>query len=210
MRNKQGISIAALVVAIIGLSVGFAAFSNTLTIRSSADVHPDPSNFRVVFSKSTSSALAGNVSPDSSTYGTTANINSSDLTILENLHATFTEPGQSVTYPLNSDTLYVYNAGTYRAQLTGIEFEDAERLKRIIYRRGWRTHEPGDDTIKQEQPELIKDAISMMVDNNIKTRDIITDDLSIPPEDIASLCGLPSLYFNTNTLKKPLLRLIKT
>ena len=103
MKNR-GMTIAILLIAIIGLSIGFAAFSNTLTIRSSADIHPD-NNMRVVWSTSTSSATAGNISPNNSSYGTTANINSSDLTLLENLHATFTAPGQSVTYSTN---LYIY------------------------------------------------------------------------------------------------------
>ena len=101
MKNK-GITIAALLVAIIGLSIGFAAFTNTLTIRSTADVHPDSSNMRIVWSTSTSSATAGNISPSNSSYGGTANINSSDLTLFENLHATFTAPNQSVTYSTNS------------------------------------------------------------------------------------------------------------
>ena len=63
MRNKQGITIAALIVAIIGLSIGFAAFANTLTISSSASVTPDSSNFRVVFSKVSSSEQAGQEYP---------------------------------------------------------------------------------------------------------------------------------------------------
>ena len=41
MRRNQSVTIAALIIAIVGLSIGFAAFSNTLTIRSSATVTPD-------------------------------------------------------------------------------------------------------------------------------------------------------------------------
>ena len=124
MRNNKGITIAALIIAIIGLSVGFAAFSNTLTIRSTATVTPSASNLRVVFSKSSSSEVAGNqnsVAPSSETYGDGATIDNSTQgnSILKDIHAKFTQPGQSVKYNTN---LYVYNAGTLNAQLTGVTF----------------------------------------------------------------------------------------
>ena len=51
MKNRQGLTIAVLIVAIVGLSIGFAAFSNTLTISSSASVNPSDENFIVQFSK---------------------------------------------------------------------------------------------------------------------------------------------------------------
>lgn len=65
-----------------------------------------------------------------------------------------------------------------------------EKLSQNIYRRGWRTHEPYDDEIMQEKPELIKDAIDMLVDNNIKTSYEIEEEMSLPRKDIAELCGL--------------------
>ena len=49
-RSTQLIAIIALVVGIIGLSVGFASFSSVLSIKSSADVKPDKDSFTVVFS----------------------------------------------------------------------------------------------------------------------------------------------------------------
>lgn len=91
----------------------------------------------------------------------------------------------------------------------GIEYEEAERLKRNIYRKGWRTSEPGDDNVRQEKPELIKDALMMITDNNIKTPFDIVEDLSIPSEDITALCGLPTLFFKPHIIQKPKLRLIK-
>ena len=131
MRNRQGITIAALIIAIIGLSVGFAAFSNTLTIRSTATVTPNASTMRVVFSKSASSEVAGNqysVAPDSETYGDGGTIDNSTQgnSILKDLHAKFTAPGQTVKYNTlaNVRGLYVYNAGSLDAQLTGVTFNN--------------------------------------------------------------------------------------
>ena len=126
MKNKQGLTIARLIIAIVGLSIGFAAFSNTLTISSTASVNPT-NTMRVVFSKSATTEVTGaanSVLPDSLTYGDGATIDNSEAqnSTLKDLHAKFTAPGQSVTY--NTD-LYVTNVGNYKAQLTGITFNNA-------------------------------------------------------------------------------------
>ena len=51
-RRKRIITMSILAVAVITLSIGFAAFSSTLTIESQAQVDPDASTFGVVFSSS--------------------------------------------------------------------------------------------------------------------------------------------------------------
>ena len=124
MKNRQGITIAALIVAIIGLSIGFAAFSNTLTIRSSATVNPT-NTMNVVFSSLNNGVGTTPVAPtlNTSATGFTATSATINGDTLSNLNVSFTAPGQSVTYSTN---LYVYNDGNYQAQLTGITFEDAD------------------------------------------------------------------------------------
>jgi len=118
MKNKQGITIAALIIAIVGLSIGFAAFANTLTISSSASVNPDPTSMNVVFSSSSSSAQYNSITPTKNLDNVTnftatdATITGADYRTLNNVSAAFTAPGQSVTY-----NLYVYNAGSYKAYL---------------------------------------------------------------------------------------------
>ena len=125
MDNKSYkiISLVALILAVIGVTLGYAAFSSTLTISSSAEVRPDPSTFNVDFSSSNSAVVADPIvpvlSPNNVTgfSATNATIdNTSDPTI-SNLKATFTAPGQSVTY-----TFYSYNAGLYIAYLNSIVF----------------------------------------------------------------------------------------
>ena len=123
MKNKQGLTIAALIIAIVGLSIGFAAFSNTLTISSSATVTPSDENFIVQFSKVSGADQTGSeypIVPNSETYGDNAIINSSNKKLLEGVHAKFTTPGQSVTY-----TLYVRNTGAYVAYLKELAFANA-------------------------------------------------------------------------------------
>ena len=119
MKNKQGITIAALIIAIVGLSIGFAAFSNTLNISSSANVNPE-NTMNVVFSSSNSDAETDPIVPSLSPNNVTG-FTSTNGTIVEsgrtlsNLSAAFTAPGQSVTY-----NLYVYNDGPYVAYLTDL------------------------------------------------------------------------------------------
>ena len=130
MRRNQGVTIAALIIAIVGLSIGFAAFSNTLTIRSSATVNPDSSSLRVVFSLDDDSEVpggTGGVTPNSNTYGDPGTIDNTNQgnSKIEGLHAKFTAPGQSVKYNTN---LYVYNAGSLQAQLTGVTFNNAQGI----------------------------------------------------------------------------------
>ena len=49
-RRARVVAIAALLVGVVGLSLGFAAFTNTLTIKSSAEVKVGDSVFNVYFS----------------------------------------------------------------------------------------------------------------------------------------------------------------
>ena len=114
--------IAALILGIIGVSLGYAAFSNTLTIRSSAEVKPDSSTFNVDFSSSSSAVQTNDITPTLSAVvtgftATDAVIDNTSDPVISNLKATFTEPGQSATY-----SFYAYNAGEYIAYLNSIVF----------------------------------------------------------------------------------------
>lgn len=115
-------AIAALILGIIGVSLGYAAFSNTLTIRSSAEVKPDSSAFNVDFSSSSSAVQTNDITPTLSAVvtgftATDAEIDNTSDPVISNLKATFTEPGQSATY-----SFYAYNAGEYVAYLNSIVF----------------------------------------------------------------------------------------
>ncbi len=123
-RTYKMLSVIALVLGVVGVTLGYAAFSNTLTISSSAEVTPDENNFNVDFSTSSSSVVADPITPTlspntgvtgfSATNGT---IDNSAAPRVTNLKATFTEPGQSVTY-----SFYAYNAGQYIAYLNSLAF----------------------------------------------------------------------------------------
>ena len=119
-KGNQKLQIIALIVAIVGLGIGFAAFSNTLTISQSATVTPDSGNFKVVFTKTSGTEDTGAIVPTKSVNTLTATNGTIDQTnklTLTNLGVTFTDPGQYVEY-----NLYVYNAGAYIAHLNSVTY----------------------------------------------------------------------------------------
>ena len=125
-RAYKLLSIIALVIGVVGVTLGYAAFSNTLTIESSAEVTPDPTSFNVDFS-SANNAVQTNDIVATLTPNNVTGFTAEDATIdnsgassasITNLHATFTEPGQSATY-----SFYAYNAGEYIAYLKSITFD---------------------------------------------------------------------------------------
>ena len=138
-RGNQIMAIAALFIAVIGLSLGFAAFSNTLTISSSATVTPNSNVLNVDFSNATSfttkpytpllnyddtelgstngvAEVTTTGSPAPTYTRGTFNNDTDKLPTLSGLQARFTEPGQSVTY-----TFYAYNVGELAAYLRQIK-----------------------------------------------------------------------------------------
>ena len=119
-RQIKILSIVALVLAISAMTLGFAAFSTTLNISSSASVTPNSSNFSVKFSTEQNSLVEGDVEPYVSGSDVVASkgkiVNGASPT-LTNLSVSFTKPGQYVTY-----NIYVRNEGEYTAYLNNVNF----------------------------------------------------------------------------------------
>lgn len=125
-RSTKIAMIVALLVAVVGLSIGFAAFSNNLTIKSSATVTPDASKFDVNFSSTdkteTDGEVLATITPtDATITGDKAIIDNSDNPTITGLKANFTEPGQTVTY-----SFFAHNAGEYIAYLNTVTFANAQ------------------------------------------------------------------------------------
>ena len=121
-RGSRIIAIIALIVAVTGLTVGFAAFSNSLTISSNANVKPDPDTFKVLFSSSkdaleTEKVTGKTTAASGVTVGEAEITNSGSTPIISGLTAGFTEPGTSVTYEF-----FVHNAGEYEGYLKSINY----------------------------------------------------------------------------------------
>ena len=120
-KNSKVIALVALVVAVVGLGIGFAAFSSTLTISSSATVTPSQDTFKVLLSNSDTDVVNGAVAgvPTGAATADEATIDAEKLRI-SGLKANFTKPGQTVTY-----TFYAHNVGEYIAYLNSVNFASA-------------------------------------------------------------------------------------
>ncbi len=138
-RSTRILAVIALIVAVAGLSLGFAAFSQVLTIEPAAVVIPED-NMRIVFSNVNGELTSTTVSGTMNAAMTSARTRLADLGITDpnlpsamdatidnsnkkapkitNLKATFTAPGQSVSY-----TFYSYNEMDYQAFLRTITFD---------------------------------------------------------------------------------------
>ena len=125
-RGSRIIAIIALIAAVTGLTLGFAAFSNTLNISSSANVNPDPDTFKILFSSHESELKTDKVvgkTPTNSdaTAGEAEISNTGSTPVISGLTAGFIEPGTSVTYDF-----YVHNAGEYEGYLKSINFANVD------------------------------------------------------------------------------------
>lgn len=118
-RSSKVIEILALIVAVVGLSMGFAAYSSSFDVVEEAHVKPGDDIFRVIFSSSktnTQNKKINGVAIGGAKAGTAFLVDYPSLTVA-NLRAYFTEPGQKVTY-----TVYSHNRGDYDAYLTAINY----------------------------------------------------------------------------------------
>ena len=121
-RKGEILAIVALLLGAIGVTLGYAAFSNSLNVSYSAVVTPDAALFNVDFSTKNDGLMTGPVTPKynraaKNFTATTGQIDNTGDPTVSNLHVRFTEPDEEVTY-----TFYAYNAGRYAAYLNSLIF----------------------------------------------------------------------------------------
>lgn len=105
-RGAKVIAIVALLIAVVGLTVGYAAYSSTLTINGTANV--DPASWKVNFGYKTGDSLTG------TTKGHATETTAPTLadTTISGFDVTLKAPGDSVTY-----NFLIKNSGTLNAKL---------------------------------------------------------------------------------------------
>ncbi len=120
-NNGKIIAIIALVVAVIGLSLGFAAFSTSLQISTSANVNVGGSNWNVGFSvDGTNIADIANASTKAANNSNPGVLNVTKYTISQGTNATLsTTNGSNVSYNLN-----ILNKGSVDAYLDSVDFSN--------------------------------------------------------------------------------------
>ena len=83
-------------------------------------------------------------------------------------------------------------------------------MQKQISKRRWRTYEPLDDMIEVEKPQLFKEAFTLLNENNILSKDEITDLIAFDKNELIELCCLPHDFFSDGQLSiKPKLRIVK-
>ena len=80
-----------------------------------------------------------------------------------------------------------------------INDEYEQRLWKHYSSRGWRKAEPLDDTIPVEAPRLLSRSVRMLIDEGIRTREQLLDELRLPAADVESLCGLPRGFMSSSS-----------
>lgn len=123
-RSSKKIIVIVLLIAVMALSVGFAAFTQSLDISSNAYVSPSDTVLDVIFTSSNPIGdppvytVIGNATVGVSALAAIIN-NGGSNPVISNLGATFTDKGQSVNY-----SFYVYNNSAYTAYLRSVIFEN--------------------------------------------------------------------------------------
>ena len=84
-----------------------------------------------------------------------------------------------------------------RCEQLGLTNQDQTKRLWINYnRRGWRGDEPLDKVIKFEEPRVIRRSFEALINERIKSKDQILDDLSLPAREIEELSALPPGYLS--------------
>lgn len=128
--NKDKIIISLVLLIVLGISIGYANFTNTLKITSGALVTPDSATFDIDFSSSSTGVIGNNITPTLVGTDITAEpavINNTTSPTLTNLKVNFTEPGQKAVY-----TFYAYNNGEHLAYLNSINYLNVNNYDEFI------------------------------------------------------------------------------
>jgi Zn-dependent peptidase ImmA (M78 family) len=84
-----------------------------------------------------------------------------------------------------------------RAKHVGIiDQSDVQRLYINYNRRGWRTEEPLDAVIKHESPKIIQRSLDALVQEGVKSKQQILDDLALPARELEKLSSVHVGYFS--------------
>lgn len=78
------------------------------------------------------------------------------------------------------------------------EKEETQRLYINYNRRGWRTEEPLDSVLKHEEPKILRRSFEALIQEGIRSRQQIIDDLALPAREVEQLGGLPAGFFSGN------------
>jgi len=83
-------------------------------------------------------------------------------------------------------------------------------LKRQMTTNKYWRNEPLDEVIQIEPPEILRDAVYMLIENDIITKHTFLDLCALPTKDLQFICSLPDGFFDSSMQKqKPVLKVVK-
>lgn len=86
-----------------------------------------------------------------------------------------------------------------RCQHIGItEKAETQRLYINYNRRSWRAEEPLDSVLKHEEPKILRRSFQALIQEGIKSRPQIVDELALPAREIEQIGGLPPGFLSGN------------
>lgn len=110
--------------------------------------------------------------------------------------------------PLKKRWLTSIASQVYRCSDLGIfSSEQVLNLRKQISARKWRTHEPLDSELKNEKPELLKKAATMLIENKIISKQDITQEIKFNPTTIELLSNLPPGFLKEGAAESPVAKL---
>lgn len=74
--------------------------------------------------------------------------------------------------------------------------DEAARLWMARARRGWARHEPLDDEIPFEQPAMLRQAVEIVVGEDVRAPRQLLDELRLSAADVEALAGLPDGFLS--------------
>lgn len=88
-------------------------------------------------------------------------------------------------------------------QLGLVAEQEEKRLWINLSRRKWRKSEPLDDSTAVEKPSLISNSIKMLIENGVRTRDQLVQDLQLTPIEIEKIIEQPGVMRDLPSPDRP-------
>lgn len=81
-----------------------------------------------------------------------------------------------------------------------LDRDEATQLYKYYSARGWSKGEPGDDVVAVAKPRLLAQALGMIIDEGLRTKeDLLASDFTLAAGDVEDLCGLTPGWFEIAT-----------
>lgn len=131
-----------------------------------------------------------------------------------NFASAFLLPAESFSQELISHTLDYFRmikrrwqvsiqAMVYRAKELQIinDYQSSYLWKRIA-KNGWKLNEPDDEFLLKESPQIVKEAIELIIDHGVMSKQELKNIFAFSEEDLILLANLEPGYFSINKAQK--------